>query len=142
MNRFWNGVFKSASLASVMTLVAGCGEATVPVFPVTGSVNFKGKPPGGALIVLSSTTGGAEGFAPTATVKDDGSFAITSYQPGDGAPQGEYVATLQWFKVVNDAGGSGPGPNVLPKEYASAKSSPIKISVGSGPTQVPPIIIK
>jgi hypothetical protein len=127
---------------SAFLLLLGCAEATVPVYPVTGSVTFQGKPPAGALIVFSSTSGGAEGFAPTATVKDDGSFAVTSFEPGDGAPQGEYVATVHWYKVVSDGGGSGPGPNVLPKQYASAKTSPIRVSVGNSPTQVPPIIIK
>src|SRR5262245_49791507 len=87
------------ALLPALVALVGCGEARVPVYPVSGSISFKGQPPVGALVVLSSTSGGAEGFAPTATVKNDGSFEFTSYVPGDGAPQGEYVATVQWNKV-------------------------------------------
>ena len=55
--------------------------------------------------------------------------------------QGDYVVTVQWFKLVTDDGGSGAGPNVMPKEYASPTTSPVKVSVKGGPTEIPPIAI-
>jgi hypothetical protein len=120
---------------------SGCGEARVPVYPVTGKVTFQGKPPVGAQVVLHSVNPtAANDIAPTGTVKSDGSFAISAYDDGDGAPQGDYVATIQWFKIIPEQGGRGP--NVLPARYASAKSSPVRVSVSGSPTNVDPIIIK
>jgi hypothetical protein len=123
--------------------ISGCEEAPVPVFPVSGNVKFKGKPAAGATVVLYATNvDDTHDVAPTGVVKGDGSFDITVYEPGDGAPQGEYVATVQWRKLVSGAGGSAAGPNVLPSKYANPKTSPIKVSVASGPVQIPPINIK
>jgi hypothetical protein len=83
-----------------------------------------------------------EGVAPTGRVQPDGSFAISTYAEADGAPAGEYVLTVQWFKIVAEAGGGGSGgPNVIPRKYSSPDSSPVKVSVASGPTHVPDIVI-
>jgi hypothetical protein len=78
---------------------------------------------------------------PIGVVNKDGSFTVTAYEPGDGAPPGDYVATVQWFKMVHGAGGAGPGPNVLPAKYARPDSSPIRVSVKEGSTEIPPIEI-
>jgi hypothetical protein len=119
---------------------SGCSEPRAPVFPVSGKVTYKGQPPVGATVVLHPVNSeGTNDVAPTGAVKDDGTFAITSYEPGDGAPQGEYVATIEWYKYDADLGGAGP--NVIPQKYVAAKSSPIKVNVG-GPTQIPPIAIQ
>jgi hypothetical protein len=120
----------------------GCGgETRVPVFPVSGKVRFKGQVPAGAQIVLHAVNStDTSGISPSGTVKNDGSFLITAYEPGDGAPAGEYVATIQWFKYLPEAGGAGP--NVLPAKYSSAKASPIRVSVGGGPVEIAPIVIK
>jgi hypothetical protein len=131
----------SCVILLVLASASGCGEARVPVYPVTGKVTFQGKPPIGAQVVLHSVSpAAANDVAPTGIVRSDGSFAISVYDDGDGAPQGEYVATIQWFKIIPEQGGRGP--NVLPIKYASAKSSPVRVSVGSGPTTVDPIVIK
>ena len=123
-------------------LVAGCSNETrVPVFPVSGKVIFQGKPPVGAQVVLHPVNSSDNtGVAPSGTVKGDGSFAITSYDPDDGAPQGQYVATIEWYKITPEAGGAGP--NVIPRNYANAKTSPIKVSVNSGSTDIRSITIK
>lgn len=122
--------------------LCGCEKAPVPVFPVTGQVTYKGKPAAGATVVLFTTKAeDTSDVAPSAVVKDDGSFAITVYEPGDGAPEGDYVATVQWRKMVTGAGGSAAGPNVLPEKYANPKTTPIKVSVAGAATQIPPINI-
>jgi hypothetical protein len=125
----------------LLVVLSGCSEERVPVYPVSGKVTYKGQSPAGATVVLHSL-GGADtsDVAPSGTVKDDGSFAITSYEPGDGAPQGEYVATIEWFKFAPELGGAGP--NVIPTKYVSAKTSSVKVSVRGGPAQIAPIIIK
>ena len=125
----------------LLSVLSGCGgETRVPVFPVSGKVTFEGTSPVGAQVVLHAVNNSeASDVAPTGVVQNDGSFTITAYDPGDGAPQGQYVATIQWFKITPEAG--GPGPNVVPPKYASAKTSPIKVTVNGGPTQIEPIRI-
>jgi hypothetical protein len=133
---------KACVVIACLIAFAGCGsEARVPVFPVSGKVAFQGKPPAGAIVVLNpvgATTN--DQVVPTGTVGNDGSFTLTAYEPGDGAPHGDYVATIQWYKVTKEAG--GPGPNVIPKTYSNPKSSPVKVSVGDGPLEIPAINIK
>lgn len=143
INRFGLSRRLALALIPLAAVLSGCGEARVPVYPVSGVVKFNGKAPTGAQIVLHPA-GNSEPteVTPVGIVQSDGTFKVTAYDPGDGAPVGEYVATVEWFKVVSDpGGGGGPGPNVLPKKYASSKTSPIKVSVGDGPTEIEPIVI-
>ena len=148
-NSFFRAAWSATSLSApvvalAILLLVGCGpsDVRVPVVPVSGKVSFQGQSPAGAQIVLhpvSKVEG--QSVAPSGSVKDDGSFQISAYDQADGAPPGEYVATVQWFKVVADEGGSGRGPNVLPAKYASPETSPVKITVNSEATEVPPIEI-
>ncbi len=137
-----SSIKRSLTLAILptMLLLAGCSEKQVEVFPVTGKVNFNGQVPVGATVVLHPVDDANQNdFAPTGTVEKDGTFKITSYEPGDGAPAGEYVATIEWYKY--DARLNGVGPNVLPKKYSNWKTSPIKVSVAKGPSDLAPITI-
>jgi hypothetical protein len=133
-------VLALAALLPALVFISGCkSEVRVPVFPVAGKVTFKGQPTAGAQVVLHPVKPiDTHDVAPTGIVGNDGSFTITAYEPGDGAPQGDYVATVEWRKFVD----GGAGPNVLPKEYSSPATSPVKVSVQNGPTNIPPIAIK
>ncbi|MGE3637216.1 MAG: hypothetical protein AB7G28_01570 [Pirellulales bacterium] len=132
-------------LLIVVALVSGCSSEAprLPVFPVKGKVTYKGQPADGAQVVLFPVnTEVAAEIAPSARVQKDGSFAITAYDSGDGAPEGDYVVTLSWRKVVKDKAGDYAGPNVIPKQYGSAATSPVKVSVKGAPTEIPLIAIK
>lgn len=130
------------ALAAVV-FFTGCSEKWVEVFPVSGTLKFDNLAPAGARIVLHPVNppkAEGEAVAPTGSVRSDGSFIITSYKAGDGAPPGDYVATVEWYKFDEKLG--GPGPNVIPALYANPKTSPIKVTVkGGGPTTVDPITI-
>jgi len=139
MNRYsYFSLMAAAALA--LASISGCSEKRVAVFPVTGKLTFEGQAPEGAQVVLhpvSSTE--ANNVTAAGSVKSDGTFKITVYEDGDGAPAGDYVATVQWFRFVADEGSGGRGPNVLPAKYASAETSPIKVTVKSGTNELPPI---
>jgi hypothetical protein len=79
-------------------------------------------------------------ITPSGKVQKDGTYKISVYGDGDGAPAGDYVATVVWYKLLPN--GSGAGPNVVPAEYADAKTSPVKVTVKEGQNEVPPIEIK
>jgi hypothetical protein len=137
--KFAGRLFAIGLLPTLMFAFGCAPEVRVPVYPVEGKVTFKGQPAHGAQVVLhAAKPSEIDQTAPVGDVKADGTFNITVYEPGDGAPEGDYVATVQWFKKV----GVAAGPNVLPQEYASPRTSPIKVSVKGGPTSIPPISIK
>ena len=52
------------------------------------------------------------------------------------------MATVSWRKAISDKNGAVAGPNVLPKEYGSPLTSPVKVSVKGALTQIPLIAIK
>jgi hypothetical protein len=121
--------------------LTGCGhkDVVVPVHPVSGKVTFEGKPAEGAVVTLNPQGDAAlKTAAPKATVKPDGSFKVSVYSDGDGAPAGDYVATVQWFKMV----GEGAGPNVIPAKYSKPDTSPLKITVKEGQNDLPIEIAK
>lgn len=130
----------AVALITAVSLPGCRSETQVPVYPVSGKVSFKGAAANGAQVVLHPVgAASAKDVTPIAHVKEDGTFRVTSYKAEDGAPAGEYVATIEWFKV-DDSGGRGP--NVLPPQYASPASSPVKISVASVATEIPPINVQ
>jgi hypothetical protein len=129
------------------TTLAGCSrddEPRVVTAPVSGTVLFNGQPPAGAQVLLHPQGHALPaGVAAAATVQSDGTFQPRIYGDVPGVPPGNYVVTLQWFKVVAGEGGAGRGPNVLPKEYARAETSPLKVTIQEGgPTAIGPIEIR
>src|SRR5262245_15278033 len=94
-------------LALVLTGIAGCGtpapkEQRDPGFKVTGRLLINGKPEESILVSLvrtsppdpSATT--SKTITPGAQTNSDGNFSIGTYELGDGAPNGDYVMTIQW----------------------------------------------
>jgi hypothetical protein len=131
------------SVLTTALFLTGCGgEKELPVAPVSGKVIFKSETPVNALVVLHAVTKSDAPFAPSGKVASDGTFKITTYKPNDGAPPGEYVATVVWNKEVTGEGGTGAGPNVLPPKYAKPDTSPFKVSVKPGPNELTPFEIK
>ncbi len=130
-------------------LVAGAGVAMgswlfrsgppCPVHPVVGHVAIGKTVPAGAQLVFHPVAGELPDHAvPRATVQDDGSFVVSTFRSDDGAPEGEYVVTIQWFRLSKDG---APGPNVLPRRYAAPASSPLQVAISPGSNQLPSFTI-
>ena len=127
-------------------LTTGCGKANpdrIRVVPVDGKVTFNGQPLPGAMIVLHAKNGGSLAApTPRAQVGKDGSFRFTTYDADDGAPPGEYVATIAWYKLVNQGGDVKAGPNVLPSKYSNPRTSKWEIRIAESPTRLPPVQLR
>jgi hypothetical protein len=137
---------RRAALAAFTTLTLaaiGCGgkvEAErVPVYPVEGAITFRGQPMPGAFIVLHPKTPNDKAPAPRAEVTKEGVLRVTTYNAGDGAPEGEYVLTIQWNKLVKNGSDVVAGPNVVPPKYAKPETSGIVVQVAAGPNTLQPI---
>jgi hypothetical protein len=114
------------------------------VYPLTGTLVFQGEPAVGAAIVLHPQDPSLSA-RPRATVDPDGSFAVTTYEPGDGAPTGKYKVTIEWHRpVTGQESGEGDDvpPNVLPAEYASPATTPVKVKVVRGDNEFPAITFR
>jgi hypothetical protein len=138
-------VTRTLALAIVLgsLAVTGCGEKGLHVVPVSGKVVVQGQPAAGAQVVLHPVAAKADQtFSAIGKVQDDGSFKISAFGKDDGAPPGEYVATVQWFKVVQNDGGAGPGPNVIPRDYGDPARSPFKVTIKDEPTVLQPFEVK
>lgn len=133
-----------AAAVLVGLLAAGCGggEGRVPVYPVGGTVKVGGEAPEGALVVLYPARDAKnQEIRPSAKVSKDGSFKLTTYDADDGAPAGDYVATIQWNKLVKRGSDFVAGPDVIPADYASPEKSPWKVSVRNGSGSLPALEI-
>lgn len=136
----------SVALSAVSVLpFIGCGSgdtSRVPVHPVLGAIQFRGQPIVGAFVALHPKNATAEVPSPRATVGSDGSFTLSTYDGNDGAPEGEYVLTVQWYKPIKQGNEVVGGPNVLPKKYSSPQTSDLKITVAAGENRLQPIQLR
>lgn len=135
---------RAAALVGMPLLLASCSDGGhVDVYPVSGSVKFGNEIPAGAQIVLHPQRATLpENVVAMGTVGPDGKFEIGTYDVADGAPPGEYKATIEWFKVVKAEGGAGRGPNVLPRQYTDPAKSPVTVTVAEGANALPDIVIR
>jgi hypothetical protein len=128
-----------AVLLLSLACLVGCGGGKGPtLYPVTGKVLVNGKPAHNATVVFHPTAGGAEAVKPHATVGADGTFSLTSFATGDGAPAGEYRVTVEWWQSpVKKAGDpDAPPVNQLAAKYGKAESSGLVAQVQDGPTEL------
>lgn len=125
-----------AGIALVVGVCTLSGGQSCVVHPATGIARAGHTPLVGAQIRLHPRGMTLPDDAtPSATVQDDGTFAFTTFAKGDGAPAGDYVATVQWFRVAKDG---SVGGNVLPKRYASPTTSPLTLTIREGTNELPP----
>lgn len=144
----------SAATCSVVMTGCGTGESNPPVYPVTGTVTYKGNPVDGATIIFVPISADTEGA--TGKSGPDGQYTTTTYISGDGMRPGDYM--LKVFKYdapplppsesspdfdpnapLDDEGydpsdsSSAPVKNNLPKKYESEVTSGLKLTVGEEP---------
>ena len=72
----------------------------------------------------------------------DGRFRLGTYDKTDGAPEGQYVVTVVHFPLVQTGSDSVPGPNRLPKKYASPATTDLCVQIAKGVTTLPPLVLK
>lgn len=131
-------------VAWVLCTFVGCkpSEKQIAVVKVTGQLfTAEKKPATGATVAFHPIGREAYPFTPFGTVGRDGTFTLTSYASGDGAPAGEYAVTIVWRS--NDPDGEAMGPDKLKgKDYNDPKTTPFKAVVGVTETTLEPFYLK
>jgi hypothetical protein len=139
-------VRRSALLAVtlMLALLCSCGKRDTrrPVFPVQGRVLFEGRPLAHAFLVFHPVNAsGAETRCPVANAEEDGSFAPSTYDAGDGAPAGEYAVTVELYQPPTDDQVT-PSANLLPPRYSQPSSTPFKVHIAAGENNLEPFQIR
>jgi|SRR5687768_14358113 len=86
--------------AAAVLLVAGCaGDDFRKTHPVSGMLTINGAPADpGVLVWLHPQFPEDDRYPihPKGETTEGGAFTIATYNSGDGAPEGEYVITVEW----------------------------------------------
>jgi hypothetical protein len=111
-------------------------------FPIELDVFYDDKPAAGAQVVLHPRKfHNLEVFVPrpSGMVDHKGRARIKTFQPDDGAPEGEYTLTITWNKMVVQGEDAVQGQNLLDHKFSSPASSPFRVNVKPGKNVVPPL---
>lgn len=121
--------------ATLIALVAGCsgGDDRKPTYPVTGVVIVDGQPAEAVRITLNDVKGmdpNQPTFSETFSDKD-GKFSVSTYEKGDGVPEGEYTLTFYWG-TINPFNMQYGGEDKLKQKYTDPATSKISVKVEKG----------
>lgn len=125
-----------------MIVGAGCSNESGPAcFPVRGRVLYDSKPLAEAMIVFHPLDGEIPDTPrPLAYTDKDGEFELTTMNPRDGAPAGDYAITVEWRDLRADGDEMvRDGPNLLPDRYGDPKRSGLQFTVVEGENEVAPL---
>jgi hypothetical protein len=123
--------------------LAGCGKKPavnqdwLPTYPAKGTVKINGVAAEGAIVRLYPVNPQPESkspVVPTGRVQADGSFELMTYKTGDGAPEGDYVMTVEWpDPQINAAQGGMPEdpPDRLQGRFAKRDTSKLKTHIST-----------
>ena len=131
-------------VAACLVLAGGCGgeDWQAETFPASGRITVNGQPPAGAVVTLHPLTDKVDqrGSNPWGIVQEDGTFPLSTYAQGDGAPAGEYAVTVRWPQDVTDM--AAALSDRLGGAYAQRDNSPWRVTITEGDNQLPPIEIE
>ena len=121
-----------ASLAIILPAATGCAKKR-DLAPVSGKVTLNGKPLTFGTIMLQA----AGGQPAAAKIKSDGTFDVSTYGEGGGAPVGQLKVRVRCF----EAQGPTPpkdgtrGASLIPMKYTSYDTSGLTLDLKAGEAQ-------
>lgn len=124
--------------STVLTLLAilsaaGCSGSNNPwekTYPVSGVVQFKGKPISGAeLAFFPMDTSAPDEVRPKAKSDEAGRFEAWTYAQKDGLPAGKYRVTVVHHEVAVSNGTIVAKPNTLPAKYATLDKTDLQVEI-------------
>ena len=131
----------SLTMLCMTAMFVGCEkrEARLPTFKVSGKVVQKGKAVPNATVIFHANRT-EEGFIkPRAITKPDGTFELTTYESGDGAPAGTYEVSIeQWLRAKPEESPE----NRLPAVLSNPSTSGLKATVADAVNDLSPFELK
>jgi hypothetical protein len=138
------------ALVVLALLASACGDSgKMKVYPVSGKVLYRGEPAAGAEVIFYKKSGdqAVATVQPAGRVQDDGSFRVTTFTDGDGAPAGEYGIGIVWRRPVDAKGNpvrksGGLYPDFFGEFYASSVNPQFHTEVKPGTNELPTFELK
>lgn len=116
----------------------GCGDGwKAKTYPAAGRVTINGVAPEGARVHLHplGEQVDSRNSSPWGVVQKDGTFTLSTYEKGDGAPPGEYKVTVRWpFEPDKPDLGDRLG-----YAFTKPEQSRWQVTIKEGDNQLPPI---
>lgn len=103
---------------------------------VVGKLLLSDTYPEGALVILHPLSPLVTTH-PRATVRADGSFEVSTFSDGDGAPAGDYLVSAVWYQPGLKNGKPVISSNKLPVRYSQPETSGWSITVVPGVNEIP-----
>jgi hypothetical protein len=130
--------------ASLSLSLSSCGNDRKKVYPVHGSVLDKSRHPAAEAFVVFHPLNGTDSDPnkPRAYVKEDGSFQLTTYTDGDGAPAGEYVITIEWKARPKSSFDNRFAKDRLGGRYNKVGESKLRATIEKGKNELPAIVLE
>lgn len=118
-------------------LMCGCGGGggdRLSTVPAGGTVYVDDQPAGAGTLTLTPVASGEGDTRPVigGEVQADGTFTLTTYDPGDGAPAGDYSAT--YSAGGGDAGSADPEA-MMAVMGGGASTDSIQVTIPDGGDQ-------
>jgi len=99
----------------------GCGGDRPQTVPVRGKITFGGGPCPAAGFIDFQPIEPAEGYPSrpgSGEFAEDGSYTVTSYEPGDGLVPGRYRVHIECWQELPDEASMSPGVSYVPEDFA------------------------
>ena len=134
----WSLHTRALAAGCLLLVLAGCSAEEKPfrkvVVPVKGRITVDGMAPSTPIKIDCHNTGAADKEHPSASsglTGDNGEFALSTYETGDGVPEGEYALTYFWgqFNLVSMSYG---GKDQLKRKYLKPDDSITKFTAKDG----------
>ena len=128
----WSAV---AGIGLICTSCTGSNR----LYPVSGTVTYKGKPAAGAAVFFHHQ--GLDRMHEhmiMGLVQEDGSFELVCGSLGTGAPAGEYDVLIEWKRVTGQRKGHPQhGPDQLKGRYADRNHPRLHALIKAEPNRLP-----
>lgn len=135
------GWIAAVSVVAVVVFLAPWARSSHAVDTVSVSlhVNYEGQPAAGAFVTLHpiGVSQLPPNVRPSGYVQANGAVKFNTFGSHDGVPVGEYLATVQWNRLIEKDGESSPGPNIVPDRYGLPVTSGLKLQIKAGQSELP-----
>jgi hypothetical protein len=127
--------------------LAGCGNDRLALYDVTGKVLVDGQPAEGAIVIFCPVDASEQlaNLRPAGKASAVGDFELTTYDPADGAPAGQYKVLVKWPSATPVAqrrddrpGAANAGPDRLKGKYYNIDSTPLAATIEEQSNELAP----
>ncbi|WP_422925022.1 hypothetical protein [Singulisphaera sp. PoT] len=140
-------------LVAATSMFSGCGgtpEGQVPVYPVSGQIQYQGKPLSGAVVTFhpeDESKVAKDTPRPMGRTDEQGKFELTTYGLSDGAPAGSYLVAISTLPPPRTETGlfaskSPLAVDTLKGRFLDHKKAGLKAEVKEVTNQIPAFDLK